>query len=444
MRPLGVPTPPGLERDVGMERFLTGGPGIGGRLKAHAEDFVVEEVPLAFPPPSAEGKYTVAAIRARNWETNRLVGEMARRLGVPRETIFFAGTKDKRAVTTQYVSLRASEEAVRAMGLADVEVLETRRVDRAPKIGELVGNRFAIRVRDPGCPVDEAEARLGAVLDGLAAHGGFPNYFGVQRFGVLRPVTHRVGEAILRGDLEEAVRLYAGNPSPLEHEEARKARETYDATRDPDAVLPLLPRHMGFEREMLLHLQRKPRDFEGAILALPGNLRTMFVYAAQSVLFNRALARRLEAGLGLNEPAVGDVVVGVDADGTPEKDRPHRVTPLNRERVARLCAKGAALVTGSIVGHETVFPEGPMGEIERAVLAEAGWRPGHFRVPHLPEVASAGTRRELLAPLGPVRRARGEDAHGSYLEVAFFLLKGSYATCLLREAMKATDPIAYA
>jgi tRNA(Glu) U13 pseudouridine synthase TruD len=126
------PTPPGLERDVGMEVYLTDEHGIGGRLKTLPEDFVVEEVPLAFPAPSAEGKYTVAALRVRNWETNRLMGELARRLGVPRETIFFAGTKDKRAITTQYVSLRAPEAQVRALDLKDVEVLETRRVDRAP------------------------------------------------------------------------------------------------------------------------------------------------------------------------------------------------------------------------------------------------------------------------------------------------------------------------
>src|ERR1051325_4349582 len=201
--------PPALERALGMERYLTDTPGIGGRLKTFPEDFVVDEVPLAFPPPAAEGKYTIAAVRARNWETNRLVGEIARRLGVSRESVFFAGTKDKRAVTTQYRSLRASEEAVRALDLKDVEILETRRADRAPKIGELVGNRFQIRVR-------AARGDPQPCLDRIAAEGGFPNYFGLQRFGVLRPITHLVGEQIVRGNLAEAVRLYVGHPVPTE------------------------------------------------------------------------------------------------------------------------------------------------------------------------------------------------------------------------------------
>lgn len=429
--------PASLETSLGLERYLTADlPGAGGRLKTLPEDFVVEEVPLAFPPPIAEGKYTIAALRVRNWETNRLLGELARRLQIPRETIFFAGTKDKRAVTTQYVSLRASEERVRSLDLKDVEVLETRRVDRAPKIGELVGNKFVIRVRSMDVPLAEAQARVGAVLARLETEGGFPNYFGVQRFGVVRPVTHLVGQAIVRGDLEEAVRLYVGNPAPDETEDARRARAHYDVTRDAAASLPLYARHMGFERSILDHLARHPKDHEGALLQLPSNLRTMFVYAAQSLLFNRMLARRMEQGIGLNDPQVGDLVVGVDAEGRPDKERLHRVTSLNEERVRRLCRKGGALVTGAIFGHDTPLAEGAMGAIERDVVAQAGYRAEDFRIPHLPEVASSGTRRELLAPLGPVATDAGRDGHGDWLELRFFLLKGSYATCLLREAMK--------
>ena len=430
------PEPGDLERALGMERYLTTTPGTGGRLKARPEDFVVEEVPLAFPPPVAAGKYTLAALRVRNWETNRLMGELARRLDVPRESIFFAGTKDKRAVTTQYVSLRAPEERVRNLGLKDVEVLETRRVDRAPKIGELVGNRFVIRIRGMDAPLPEAAQRLTDVLDRIALEGGFPNYFGVQRFGVVRPITHLVGEAIVRGDLEKAVRLYVGNPMPSDPPEAREARRLFEETLDAEAALRAFPRQMGFEREMLAHLAQRPKDWEGALLRLPGNLRTMFVYAAQSLLFNRMVSRRLACGHGLNEPLVGDLVAGVDAEGRPDKDRLHQVTERNLARVERLCREGRALVTGAIFGSDVPLADGLMGEIERKVVQEAGYTAADFRIPHLPEVASFGTRRELLAPLGTVATGMGSDEAGDWLEMSFFLLKGTYATCLLREVMK--------
>lgn len=433
---MSAPTPPGLELELGLERYLTDTPGTGGRLKAKPEDFIVEEVPLAFPPPAADGKYTVASLRVRNWETNRLMGELARALGVPRESIFFAGTKDKRAVTTQYVSIRASEERVRALELKDVDVLETRRVDRAPKIGELVGNRFVIRVREVNGGLEEAHERAHATLTHIENEGGFPNYFGVQRFGVLRPVTHLVGDAILRGDIAEAVRLYVGNPQEGEGEEAQQARAFYEKTRDPAAALDVYPKHLSFERRMLHELHEHPDEPERAILALPRNLQTMFVYAAQSIPFNRMIARRMAMGIGLNDPQVGDLVVGVDANGRAEKDRLHPVTNANQDRVARLCKSGRALVTGAIFGSQSRLAEGPMGEIERQVVHDAGYTANDFRILHLPEVASRGTRRELLAPLGPVRLTEGNDTDGGYLELAFFLLKGSYATCLLREVMK--------
>jgi tRNA pseudouridine13 synthase len=368
------------------------------------------------------------------------VSELGRRLGISRDAIFFAGTKDKRAVTTQYVSLRAPEEEVRALDIKDVDILETRRVDRAPKIGELVGNRFTVRVR--GVPEDSPDS-IEATLARIEREGGFPNYFGVQRFGVQRPITHLVGEQIVRGNLAEAVRLYVGNPLPSEQDDSRAARQFWEETRDAAAALDRYPWHMSFERSMLDQLAKRPDDYEGALMRLPSNLRTMFVYAAQSVLFNRIVARRLSAGLGLNEPVEGDLVFGVDAEGLPDKDRLHKVDSRNRERIAKLCREGKALVTGSIFGMDAALADGPMGEIERDVIAEAGYTRDDFRVVHLPEVSSFGTRRELLAPLGPVRWSRGEDATGAFVELSFFLLKGTYATCLLREVMK-TEAAAYA
>ena len=92
-----------MERDVGIVGYLTSTPGVGGRIKAAPEDFVVEEI-SAPPSMSAEGRYTIAQIRVRNWETNRLVRALARVLHISRNRVGFAGTKDKHAVTTRLFS----------------------------------------------------------------------------------------------------------------------------------------------------------------------------------------------------------------------------------------------------------------------------------------------------------------------------------------------------
>src|SRR2546430_16648789 len=113
-----------MERDVGIDSYLTSTPGVGGTLKDAPEDFVVEEI-SAPPPPSAEGRFTVATIRVRNWETNRLVRELARGLHVSRRRIGFAGTKDKHAVATRVFSLGGIPiDAVRELHLKDGEGLD--------------------------------------------------------------------------------------------------------------------------------------------------------------------------------------------------------------------------------------------------------------------------------------------------------------------------------
>src|SRR5207245_10994108 len=110
-----------MERDVGIEGYLTSTLGLGGTLKATAEDFVVEEISSP-PPPAIDGRYTIAALRVRNWETNRLVRELARALHISRRRIGFAGTKDKRALTTQLFSFdNFPPETITAIGMQHIE-----------------------------------------------------------------------------------------------------------------------------------------------------------------------------------------------------------------------------------------------------------------------------------------------------------------------------------
>ena len=86
------------EADIGMRYYLSPTGGTGGRLKASAQDFIVKEI--SNRPPEKDGKFTIADVTSTNWETNRLVRLLARSLYISREKIGFAGTKDKRAVTT--------------------------------------------------------------------------------------------------------------------------------------------------------------------------------------------------------------------------------------------------------------------------------------------------------------------------------------------------------
>ncbi len=421
-----------MERDLGIEGYLTTSPGIGGVLKTTAEDFVVEEVSLDLPQVP-EGAFTVARVRVREWETNRLVRQLAKSLHISRRRIGFAGTKDKRALTTQLFSFQdVPSEALRTLRIKDVEVLETFSASKGLEIGDLVGNTFRIAVRNlrlPPGPAADAAAETTAQLRALR---GFPNFFGIQRFGSVRPVTHEVGRRLVRGEFKEAVETYVANPIEGEDPESFEVREALAASGDVKGALRDYPRTYTFEKAILSQLAVRPEDYIGALRVLPLNLLIMFVHAYQSFLFNRILSERLRRSLPIHLPIVGDLVLPADRRGLPDRDRVIDVTAENLERVTARCREGKAWVSAILFGSETPFAGGEMGEIERKTILAEGLRPEDFIVPELPRISSRGTRREILAPL----RALDARVDGDILRVSVELTRGAYATCLLREYMK--------
>ncbi len=425
-RALTRPVPPQAERDLGLASYLTATAGIGGRLRAEAEDFIVVELGEG-PKPFADGAHTAARVRLTNWETNRFVGEAARRLNIHREQVAFAGMKDKRAVTEQWFTFKCpAADVARLSELADVQVLESYATRKAHFAGAHEGNRFILRVRGSTRQVDTVDATVASIR----AEGGVPNFFGPQRFGgAWRAITHLVGRALVEGDLEEAVRLYCGNPVAGEREEAFAARKVYEETRDPGAALDVYPRHLDPERAILERLLRRPGDWRYAIAALPANLLQLFVHAHQSLLFNLIVSARVEAGLGVGRAHPGDRVMGIDEDGT----RTHLVTDVNRDRVQRELAKGRATLTAPLIGLSAAMAQGVPGEIEQEILDQEGVHPADFRVSALPEVASEGRRRGILQT---VRSLEVTWVEGDPV-FSFGLGKGSYATVVMREFMKA-------
>ncbi len=421
-----------MERDLGIDGFLTTTPGVGGVLKATAEDFVVEEV-SEDRVPDPDGVYTIARLRVREWETNRLVRQLARSLRISRRRIGFAGTKDKRAWTTQLFSFeRISPETVRDLRLKDVDVLEAYTSSRPLEIGDLVGNGFRIVVRDLRLPSDEATRVVAETTRQLEAFRGFPNFFGVQRFGSVRPVTHQVGRQIVRGEFRKAVETYVANPIEGEDAESFEVRSALAESGDVKEALHNYPRAYTFEKAILSHLAVHPDDAVGALQVLPLNLLIMFVHAYQSFLYNLILSERMRRGLPIHEPIEGDLVLPADRRGLPDRERTIEVTADNWERVAERCRAGKAWVSAVLYGSETAFADGEMGEIERAVVAAEGVRPEDFIIPEIPRISSRGTRREILAP---IRSIDARVAEGR-LEVSVELTRGAYATCLLREYMK--------
>ena len=117
---------------------------------------------------------------------------------------------------------------------------------------------------------------------------------------------------MVNGDWEQAVMTYLAMEGTNEEEEARVIRKQIREHGIDERLLEALPRWMGFERKMIEHLLAKPDDHVGAFRKLPTNLQLMTVHALQSIVFNKSLQRRLEEGLPLSRPVVGDIVGRID------------------------------------------------------------------------------------------------------------------------------------
>lgn len=147
----------------------------------------------------------------------------------------------------------------------------------------------------------------------------------MQRFGTASVPTHAVGLALLRSDWQRAVDLIL-RPRPGEDPSVEVARRAWCDDKDLNRAISLMPRRAVAERALLeaFQLMGSDRNLLGALskvsigaldrscgahllLKIPRNLRTMYVHAYQSYVWNAIVSVRLKR-YGSEAPVVGDLV----------------------------------------------------------------------------------------------------------------------------------------
>ena len=442
---------PQLERGIGIEAYATQSLGIGGKIRQLLDDFVVEELLVdgslaeVSPPtetwePAGEGRYLICVLVKRRWDTFLAVSKVAEKLRISQKRIRFAGIKDTKALTAQYISLQGvSLKMVSEVKIKDITVYP-HRFSRERMYSQLIkGNRFHITIRDMDYSASVIEERVKSAQDEIVKFGGIPNFFGHQRFGTIRPNTHQIGKYLTIGDVEKAALAFLGEPTEYENPEAREARQQLQDTMDFQQALNSFPRFLRYERLMLSHLAKFPRDFVGAFRELPLSLRKLFVQAYQSYLFNRFLSERILRGVPLNEPQVGDYVIKFDETGLPTEEI-DKVTKQNIKEMKEAIKQGKIYVAAPLVGMKQPPSEGIQGEIEREILKSENKNPEDFKLSFMPEATAPGRVRAILDPVRNLLLEEiaidSKNTGKQMMKLGFTLNRGSYATVLLREFMK--------
>ncbi|KAF1950097.1 tRNA pseudouridine synthase D [Byssothecium circinans] len=288
------------------------------------------------------GEYLHFTLYKENKDTMEIVGFLGSQLGSGARALSFAGTKDKRACTTQRVCVKR-QTAGRMNNfnrmLYNAAIGDFSYHNRDLKLGDLGGNEFNITLRDchfqgeDGLGFSERVKLANNIVSKAItdfSEKGFINYYGLQRFGSFAASTDTVGLKLLQGNLKGAVEdLLAYTETALaaalsngEHQSVlvsqddrnrAKALYLWKTTGEASDALAILPKKFNAERNIIQHLgsrngksgiRDRKSDWQGALMCIPRNLRLMYVHAYQSLVWNTVAGKRWTT--------YGDKVVGGD------------------------------------------------------------------------------------------------------------------------------------
>lgn len=412
-----VPVPK-IDRLAGIECYCTSFAGTGGSIKKGSEGFrvseLVDESLAASISPCFDDRhrYPLYALEKHDIDSNHALFEIERECRIRLRVM---GIKDAKAVTTQY----AGSDKVNKNPSLELQSTHTRLTlkgfTKRPLGKEfLAGNRFEITIHDP------RSQDLSGFVPEISRIG---NFYGLQRFGSERLVTHLVGRELVRRNFSRAVELLLSFTTEYDTPMSKEIRSKSADPGNYTQVLRMLPRGMDIERQVLSALV-SGKDAVSALRAVPITIRRLFVQAYQAYIFNKCLSVAIANGEDLLEPVAGDLCF--EMEGPATFGRIIKYDPASK----------AKMVPAIRMAGYTFQPgRGRFESITKAILEEEGATAKDFYIKEMQELSQQGGFRQ--APLWCMDFSYNK----SPLVVSFKLPKGSYATTLLREMIRPEEPI---
>ncbi len=420
---------PALDRIIGLEVYSTRGEGVKGRIRSGKdyEHFIVEEVIdldgiSVSKVKDDQHRYPICILRKEGIDTIHALKEFESTYGLRLNPL---GLKDADASTVQYVT------ADRAIGEGELCTRHCRLMligysDRVLRKRDLIGNRFTITIELESTDYDRCLENIQSVVMDIKARR-VGNFYGYQRFGSIRPITHLVGKAIVERRFKDAVDTFLTYTGEYEDEQSRRVRASLREEIN-DEMIERMPSHMDLEKRLARGMLES-NDPIRALRRLPVRVRRLFVEAYQAYIYNRALSASIrEGGYDILKPSEGDLCFIVDRD--------NRVGGMVRYDGSFDASSVVPVM--QLVGY-TFKPIGRFGRVVEGIMKEEQVTSKDFYIKEMQEVSVEGGFRPL--PLLLLYNRFDVEANGEIVRVGFTLPKGSYATILLREVIKPMNPI---
>lgn len=389
------------------------------KLKSRPEDFEVEEL-AEFP--LRDGPFAVYLLTKQSLGTPEAVTAIQQRWKLSRRQISYGGLKDKHAVTRQWLTIHRGPR--RNLEQTHFTLVYQGQADRAFTPQDIVGNRFAIAMR--GLAPQAAQRVVAEAA--LVQRDGVPNYFDDQRFGSLGQSEEFIARAWCQGDYERTLWLALADPNvhdrPDDREEKKLLRERWGKWDECKAALPKSSR-----RSIVTFLCDHPTDFRRAVALVRQDLRSLYLAAYQSHLWNQILAA-----------AIGDLVPAQQRFNVPlETVTVPFFHELNDDARARLHSLMLPLPSARLHFAE----DDPLRALYERVLQSKGLELRELRVKYPRDsFFSKGDRSAVVVPGGLTAAVAKDDLHAgrSCVTLRFTLSRGAYATIVVKRLTAHQEP----
>jgi tRNA pseudouridine13 synthase len=255
------------------------------KLKRIPEDFQVEE--LTDVVAQDTGKFTLYSLEKRSLGTLEAIAAIQQRWKIDRRRISWGGLKDKHAVTRQYFTIFGGPQRGMQQEKLTVECLGM--IDHEFTAAHIAGNRFEVTLRNlTQTQVEDSRSRLASL-----EQTGVPNYFDDQRFGSISLDGQFIAQPWIAGDYERSIWLAFAEPNAFDSSSEKKEKAILrDCWGDwPKCKASLSRSH---RRSVITFLADRPGDFKGAWSIVNKDLRSLYLAAFQSQLWNEILSRYIE------------------------------------------------------------------------------------------------------------------------------------------------------
>lgn len=455
-----------MEKFVGIKSFSTETMGLGGRIKTFPSDFQVSEITSDGRSLEVSGeseyttditlnsgnkRFTAFTLVKKNLDTIFVAREIARALRISYNDVSWAGLKDNRAITAQEMCVFGDhKQSLEGLDLKNVEIRNIHYRNHQIHVGELWGNHFKIKIRhlgydNQGNAIPEihnmSQTQIKELIRKTTSElkkRGFPNFFGLQRFGSYRPNSHLMGKLIFQKRYKEALDEFLISTYPREHEGSKKIRKRLAEEGDYQDALRYFPHSLRYERAIIEKLASNPQDKRGALKQIPDPLLKLILSAYQSYLFNMAISKRQSELGSINKLVDGDIIAILVDECGPSTPLRYKYGSWYDDALKKALRLRRASITCPILGTETKLAASPFHKIYEELLAREDFRLCQFNCNHIINLGYGGTDRaiyviprELKAVYHP-----SETLDDSFLELEFSLPKGTYATMLVREYCK--------